>query len=318
MNHLRTLSFSHIAALAKSLPSASSEKQHYSVSSNDLGRIEATLLRSGSVTAIEYKADLHHDLCIQYNEEQMLNSMNICFSFQGDVDIHLRQSDFSTGLAAYQHHYLYAPETRYDLRIRKNTHGFHLAVDLDYYAALLCEQDKNTARIKERIRKRELVWRGTGTVNAAMKQALSDIFYNPLSGKCRNMLIEAKVMEVIALQLSQFAEDKKPCPLTHADSDTFHALREFLNHNFTSDLSLKGLSRMFGLNEFKLKKGFRELFRTTIFDYIHDLKMAHAHHLLMDEKMYVNEVASKIGYKNPNHFSTAFKRKFGINPTALK
>ena len=74
----------------------------------------------------------------------------------------------------------------------------------------------------------------------------------------------------------------------------------------------------FGLNEFKLKKGFKELFGTTVFDYLYDLKMEYAKQLLAADEVLVNEVSGMVGYRNPNHFSTAFKRKYGMNPTQLR
>jgi transcriptional regulator GlxA family with amidase domain len=43
--------------------------------------------------------------------------------------------------------------------------------------------------------------------------------------------------------------------------------------------------------------------------------MTHARHVLADQKMYVHAVAGIVGYKNANHFSTAFRRTFGISPT---
>jgi AraC-like DNA-binding protein len=46
--------------------------------------------------------------------------------------------------------------------------------------------------------------------------------------------------------------------------------------------------------------------------------MYEAHRLLLDEQMYVNEVADLVGYKHPHHFTAAFKRKFGIMPKELK
>jgi AraC family transcriptional regulator, transcriptional activator of the genes for pyochelin and ferripyochelin receptors len=318
MNKIKTLSFPNIKALATPVAAtSSSDNQHFKVHRYDFGQIEATLLQSGSVSAVEYRADLHEDLCIQCDEEQMLHTMNICFSFQGAAGLHLKQSNVATELAAFQHHCIYAPESAYDFSIKKNSSGFHLAVDLDYYTGLLCEQNMHTAKIKERIQHRQMVLRGTGTASTAMKQALTDIFYNPLTGRLRAMLIEARVLELIALQLDQFIAERKT-GTEKSDVDTFYALREFLQKNFAEDLSLKSLSRTFGINEFKLKKGFRELFHTTIFEYIHELKMMHARHLLLDQKMYVSEVASEIGYKNPNHFSTAFKRKFGVSPASLK
>jgi AraC-like DNA-binding protein len=197
-----------------------------------------------------------------------------------------------------------------------------LAIDLEYYAGLLCEQDRWTAEIKERILKKELVCYADGQVNAAMKLAAQQILNNSLTGNMKTLLIEAKVLEIAALQLNEFASQSKPQiqqkKMRPSDVDVFYDLRNYLDQHFTDDLSLKILSKMFGLNEFKLKKGFKELFEATVFDYIHELKMNYSRQLLSDHQLYVNEVASKVGYKNPNHFSTAFKRKFGINPTALK
>ena len=45
--------------------------------------------------------------------------------------------------------------------------------------------------------------------------------------------------------------------------------------------------------------------------------MKHAYSLLLND-MQVTEVARVLGYKNPNHFSAAFKREFGVVPTGVK
>jgi AraC-like DNA-binding protein len=46
--------------------------------------------------------------------------------------------------------------------------------------------------------------------------------------------------------------------------------------------------------------------------------MEHAFRLLRDDGLLVTEVSRNVGYKNPNHFSTAFKKKFGINPSVFR
>ncbi|HYG18019.1 MAG TPA: AraC family transcriptional regulator, partial [Ohtaekwangia sp.] len=230
----------------------------------------------------------------------------------------LSQSNFSTHLDSQQHHSIYAPEPNYELLVRKNIHGFHLAIDRDYYAGLLCEYDPRTARIKEKLLNREQIWQGIGIVDAGMKQALLEIFNNPMSGKLRSLLIEAKVLELVVLQLDQLSTHRTPLAIRRGDADVFYEVRQFLEQHYREQLSLRGISKTFGINEFKLKKGFKELFKTTIFEYVHDLKMGHARELLLDGKMYVNEVSHHIGYKNANHFSTAFKRKFGMSPSGLR
>lgn len=46
--------------------------------------------------------------------------------------------------------------------------------------------------------------------------------------------------------------------------------------------------------------------------------MRKARFLLEEERRSVFEVAQIVGYKNPQHFSTAFKRFFGLSPGQLK
>ena len=78
------------------------------------------------------------------------------------------------------------------------------------------------------------------------------------------------------------------------------------------------LARQAGTNEFTLKKRFKEIFGTTVFGYWNNLKMEKARHMLLHEDVPVSLVAEKTGYKNQPHFSTAFKKKYGIFPGKLK
>jgi AraC family transcriptional regulator, transcriptional activator of the genes for pyochelin and ferripyochelin receptors len=64
----------------------------------------------------------------------------------------------------------------------------------------------------------------------------------------------------------------------------------------------------------KLKQGFRQLFGTTMFGYLHDYRMEMARNLLLEGNMSITTVANTVGYSHLRHFSAAFKRKFGITP----
>ena len=73
-----------------------------------------------------------------------------------------------------------------------------------------------------------------------------------------------------------------------------------------------------GTNQQTLKKGFKELFGTTIWGYYNNLRMETAKDLLINQEKSIAEVADNIGYKNPQHFTVAFKKKYGILPSILK
>lgn len=267
-----------------------------------------------------YTFNLKNDFHIQYEEKTMPNTMNVCMALQGDIGVLFKGRKMDAGLSSLRHHALYVNESRYDIQVGKLLQTVHMGIDLDYYISMLCEKEPWSASLKEKLLRKEDVLEGDAVITMEMQKAVHDLLNNPLQGNLRTLLMEAKVIELVALQLNQLAEvNKSNRPgLTCPDIDIFHDLRTYLHTHFTEDLSLKQLARMFGLNDFKLKRGFKDLFNTTVFDYIHTLRMEHAYRLLVEDKMFVNEVSGMIGYKNPNHFSTAFKRKFGVCPGALK
>ena len=98
------------------------------------------------------------------------------------------------------------------------------------------------------------------------------------------------------------------------DAELMHAVREYLQLHFQDDLSLTAICKEFGINECKLKGGFKAMFGKTVFGYIQELRMEFARQLLFQKRISVGLVADKLGYRNANHFSTAFKKYFGESP----
>jgi AraC family transcriptional regulator, transcriptional activator of the genes for pyochelin and ferripyochelin receptors len=74
------------------------------------------------------------------------------------------------------------------------------------------------------------------------------------------------------------------------------------------------LARQVGLNDYKLKRGFRQLFGTTVFGYLHAERMEKARTLLMNRQMKVTEVSHTVGYASLPSFSLAFRKRFGVSP----
>jgi len=106
--------------------------------------------------------------------------------------------------------------------------------------------------------------------------------------------------------------------LKKSDIDKIYAVREYLLENLDTTCSLMNLALHVGTNEFTLKKGFKELFGTTVFGFWNDAKMEQAKTMLTEQQMTVGEVSYHTGYKDQRHFSAAFKRKYGLLPSQLK
>ncbi|WP_276374990.1 AraC family transcriptional regulator [Chryseolinea sp. H1M3-3] len=203
---------------------------------------------------------------------------------------------------------------RFDAQTSK---PFYIEVTADYFASLLEGGDNFTGSLREKIYNREFF--GLKTVlKPAHSQLAASIFNCPIEGPLGNLMIEGILHQFVALQLSTYVQPTfTTACLSARDRDTMHAVKDYLHQNFQKNHSLIELSKQFGINQNKLKKSFKELFGVPVIEYLYNLKMENARTMLYDEGMYVSEVASVVGYKNANHFATAFKRKFGVNPSKV-
>ena len=84
--------------------------------------------------------------------------------------------------------------------------------------------------------------------------------------------------------------------------------------NVHYDLSLANA----GINEFKLKQGFKQVFNNTVFGYLSDYKLNQARELLLRGNTAIKEVADSLGYSSVQHFSHAFRKKFGVPPGRVR
>jgi AraC-like DNA-binding protein len=66
------------------------------------------------------------------------------------------------------------------------------------------------------------------------------------------------------------------------------------------------------------RRAFVGRFGVTPATYLMQCRMRQAAVLLADPAQLVKEVAARVGYPDPNNFSTAFKRFYGVPPRAFR
>ena len=161
-------------------------------------------------------------------------------------------------------------------------------------------------------------YQSLGKITPAMQVALHQLLNFPVKGMMRRTYVEAKTLELITLQFAQLLEDGTPgqqsVNLRKRDIECIYQARDIITQNITNPPSLIELARQVQLNERKLKQGFRQIFGTTVFGYLHDYRLGQACQLLMTGQMNVAEVSYAVGFANRSYFAAAFRKKFGINP----
>jgi len=155
------------------------------------------------------------------------------------------------------------------------------------------------------------------------KRSILNSFLNhSYSGVLENIFVNAKIHELLLFSLDCLVEEKEEgfvCKFLADDrgKEQIYKARDLLLQHIGEPITIKELSRKVAMNECYLKKGFKEVFGTTIFDFYQQQRMEHAKYLLYEKGLSVTDVSALLGYSSISHFSAAFKKHTGLKPCDL-
>ena len=207
--------------------------------------------------------------------------------------------------------------------------GKHKCVEIELsipYLKRLLNNDLNVlGDFGEKLQNKEsTILINNSTISLQMRNILKEIV-NPsqeLSGVLRKVFIETHINDLILsviLQKKEISEQTQASStLSEFDINKIYKAREIILEKIDEPCSLIELARLSGINDFKLKKGFKDVFGTTVFKYLFEVRMERSKTLILEGKFTISEIAFMIGYKNPAHFTAAFKRKFGRLPSDFR
>ncbi len=155
------------------------------------------------------------------------------------------------------------------------------------------------------------------------KKLIDNLLNHSYEGAMANIFVNAQ-LQLLLLQSLDNLLRKPEVPVftckflaNNADRDKIIHAKDVLLQHIGEPITIKALSRKVGINECYLKKGFKEVFGSTIFEFYQNQRMEHAKYLLYDKGLSVTEVSDLLGYSSISHFSTAFKKQTGIKPCEL-
>lgn len=291
-----------------------------------IGRMSIVRADLPGVRVVELRFDPQQHLRMREMEgEPDLVQMN--FQLEGYLQSHFTGLVEPLKVQRGNHVFGYMPESGsvHQLEKGRQQHILHLMFQADHLMSLLDENDEWSMGLAERMARREPYFAAPGRLkmDPQMAATIHGLLNSPLKGAMRRIHMQGKVLELLALQMDEIRRGTEtgfhlPPDVSRADAEKLHALKAHLDLTYLEEQTLERLARLFGLNVFKLKKGFKLLFKATVFGYLQRLRMEHARVLLENGVCNVNEAADMLGYQNPNHFTTAFKRYFGHPPGVLR
>ncbi len=250
-----------------------------------------------------------------------LDVVTLYFNMKGKTTIINKNLDKPFEMGKYQHNLFYAQSGE---GILKNDELYvnTFMIQFNTAAFLRITQDANDVlkRFGDNVLQGKTVALSDSNLymDINMLNAINAVVGCKYKDELKKMFLLSKSIELLVLQAEAYnVLHSSPSRYlkTEYDKERIIYAREYLLQHLDKPPGLIGLARIAGINEYKLKKGFKELFGNTVFGYLADTRLELAKTDLLEKKKTVGEIAFELGYSSVQHFSAAFKKKFGVSPT---
>jgi AraC-like DNA-binding protein len=165
------------------------------------------------------------------------------------------------------------------------------------------------------------MWDTSKVISPKLHEIIEDIMQCNYTGAIKKAFLESKVVEILSHLFTIINEEenvKGNENLSASDYLKIVAVENILKTQFKEKHTLARIAAKVGLNDFKLKKQFKMVFNTTVFNYLTQVRMDYAKKMIVEKDCSISSVSEELGYKNPQHFTVAFKKTFGYLPSKLK
>jgi AraC family transcriptional regulator, transcriptional activator of the genes for pyochelin and ferripyochelin receptors len=264
---------------------------------------------------------------VEYNDlgktvtENDSEFVRLHFGLKGAYEFKFEQLNASFSLQGQHNNMMYSKGLNIEVFNKtKIIETFGVNFTTSYFIEIAQNGNDLLKRFAEKVMKKQQAilsetWK---TNNFKIQQTISEILNCPFAEELRNIFLLSKSIELLVLQAELYETDSRT-QFIKSDTDKSKLIEaRALLSDLNNTLTIIKLSELVGMNEYKLKRGFKELFGTTIFGFIHKRRMHIAKRLLSDSSKSVKEIAYETGYGSPQHFSKAFKKEFGIAPNSIR
>lgn len=165
-----------------------------------------------------------------------------------------------------------------------------------------------------------LMWEQSKPITPQLHLIIDKIINCNYKGGLKKAYLESKTIEILTLFFDEI-QHKKNNQKAFLNKDDYAKILNaevLLKENLKKPPTISELSKLTGINQCKLKQNFKLVFNQPIFTYVTELRMEKAKNLITNQGYTIAETAYEVGYKNPQHFTAAFKKKHNYLPSSLK
>ena len=154
-----------------------------------------------------------------------------------------------------------------------------------------------------------------GWISSKISYVINQFLECTYNRQVRQLYFESLIKELLLLLLLQNHRDGSDY---NSYMQHLYEARSIIEKNTNRHFSIAEIAREVGLNEAKLKSGFKQVFRVGLFQFMLQAKMQKAWVWVLETDKPVKEIARLTGYRSMQNFVTAFRKYFNTTPGALR
>jgi AraC-like DNA-binding protein len=165
------------------------------------------------------------------------------------------------------------------------------------------------------------MWKEGQKIPRVLNNTLDNIIKNSQKKEVDLAYWESEIIKIFLYMFSKISdkdENNSQIYLNEIEQEQIAIVEATLRENIQTSITVEELAVKTGTNRHKLNRNFKHVYGEPIFQYLTRIRMEKAKKILSQKSMNISEVAYEVGYKNPQHFTVAFKKYFGYVPSKLK
>lgn len=106
--------------------------------------------------------------------------------------------------------------------------------------------------------------------------------------------------------------------LNLSDKDLAHAVRKYINKNFSQKITMDSLASHFFYSKPTIMDTFKKTYHISISRHLLEVRMKHASKLLANTSDSINSISMECGFSDQNYFSKVFFKEYGATPSEYR
>jgi AraC-like DNA-binding protein len=133
-----------------------------------------------------------------------------------------------------------------------------------------------------------------------------------------NSLLKLKFEELLLNILSNNSQTALNCYFSEVCKTAKPSIREIMELNFFTNLSLDEFARLCARSLSAFKKEFAQIYNVSPGKWLLEKRLEYSHYLLETTDQSVDDICFECGFENQTHFIRVFKNRYGVTPGKIR